>query len=77
MKTVWDYVFAFNNINSGLEKLFSDFNGIREFSKRTGAIDTALLAQFERKNKAVLLSGMADAELIDMIDKLSYSLIKE
>ena len=27
-------VFAFNNTTDGLRKLFSDFNGIREFSKR-------------------------------------------
>lgn len=32
-------VFAFNNINRGLEKLFADFNGIREFSKRENAIN--------------------------------------
>ena len=32
-------VFAFNNTNNGLSKLFSDFNGIREFSKREGAIN--------------------------------------
>ena len=31
-------VFAFNNVNDGLRKLFSDFNGIREFSKRESAI---------------------------------------
>lgn len=29
-----EYVFAFDNLNSGLDKLFSDFNGIREFYKR-------------------------------------------
>jgi hypothetical protein len=163
-------VFAFNNINSGLEKLFSDFNGIRELSKKDSAlnslceqyvfeihhfpnilkasdleighsiakisilevllsyselhnnttkeiqkeilknllfgykekckyhgyfqgsgfttnlfarahiiikIDTTLFTLFERKNKAVLFSGMADADLIDTIDKMSYTLIKE
>jgi hypothetical protein len=26
-----EYVFAFDNLNSGFDKLFSDFNGIREF----------------------------------------------
>jgi len=31
-------VFAFNNINDGLKKLFTDFNGIREFAKREDAI---------------------------------------
>jgi hypothetical protein len=163
-------VFAFNNINEGLRKLFSDFNGIREFSKRESAInnlreqylseirsfpknlnkdsdldigysvlrisileillsysefhnssskenqkkilenlllgyqekvkypeyfqgigfitnlftrahiivkiDTSLLENFEGKNSSVLFSGMADADLINKIDKLSYNLIK-
>jgi len=31
--------FAFNDINDGVEKLFTDFNGIREFSKREGALN--------------------------------------
>jgi hypothetical protein len=35
-------VFAFNNINRGLEKLFSDFNGIKEFSKRDRALNSLL-----------------------------------
>ena len=35
-------VFAFNNINSGLRKLFSDFNGIRELSKRESAINNLI-----------------------------------
>jgi hypothetical protein len=163
-------VLAFNNINSGLKKLFSDFNGIRELSKRTDAIDnlreqyiseiqhfpnilkasnleighsttkislleillsysefhgnttketqkevlknllsgyrekcrypeyfqgsgftsnlfarahviikidTSLSAQFEEKNKAVLFSGMANAEQIDIIDQLSHTLINK
>ena len=30
-------IFAFNNINAGLDKLFSDFNGIRELNKRDDA----------------------------------------
>ena len=33
-------VFAFNNINDGLNKLFSDFNGIRELSKRENATNS-------------------------------------
>jgi len=163
-------VFAFNDINSGLGKLFSDFNGIREFSNREDAInglceqylseirnfpeilnkgysldvgysiirismlevllsyadfhnntskenqkkvlenlllgyrekikypeyfqgsgfatnlfaraniiikiDTVLSEKFETGNKTVLFSGMANADLIDTIDKLSYTLIK-
>jgi hypothetical protein len=163
-------VFAFNDINAGMRKLFSDFNGIREFSKRENAvdslreqylaeirsfpeqlnkgsnlsigysvarisileillsypdfqdgaskenhkkvleslllgygekikypeyfkgsgfttnlfarahviikIDTTLSEKFEGKNKIVLFSGMADAELINVIDSLSYNLIK-
>jgi len=32
-------VFAFNNINDGVKKLFSDFNGIREFSERENSIN--------------------------------------
>ena len=32
-------VFAFENINTGLNILFADFNGIREFAKRKGAIN--------------------------------------
>jgi hypothetical protein len=163
-------VFAFNNRTRGLEKLFSDFNGIRELSKRIDAInhlseqymseiqhfpsildasnieighaivrismlevllsysefhgntaketqkevlknllfgykekckypehfqgigftsnlfarahiiikiDPSLSAQFEEKNKAVLFSGMADAEQIDRIDQLSHTLINK
>jgi hypothetical protein len=33
-------VFAFNNISNGLNKLFIDFNGIREFAKRETAISS-------------------------------------
>jgi hypothetical protein len=163
-------VFAFENINAGLNKLFSDFNGIREFAKRKDAInclkekylaefrifpniletgllldrggsimlismleyilsysgfyihssieeqkrvletllfgykeklkyseyfkgigfttnlfarahiiikmDTTLTEKFEGRNKMVLFSGMANAELINTIDSLSYHLIK-
>jgi hypothetical protein len=163
-------VFAFNNLNDGLKKLFSDFNGIREFSKNENAInrlqeqylseirnfteklnkgsdleigysiinisilevllsysdfhigtskesqkkilenllfgyrekikyaeyfqgigftsnlfarahlilkiDTASSEKFKEENNSVLFSGMADAELIDTIDSLSYNLIK-
>ncbi|MDR0603212.1 MAG: hypothetical protein LBG80_02775 [Bacteroidales bacterium] len=165
-------VFAFANKNDGLKKLFADFNGIREFSKREGAIDklreaylaelsifpckldtcsileeigysilhismlemlisysdfytnsttkdkkkevlesllygylekikypnyfrrigltsnlyarvhiilkidASLSDKFEEKNKSVLSSGMARADLIDTIDRLSYELIK-
>jgi hypothetical protein len=35
-------VFAFNNINAGLDKLFSDFNGIRELSQRKDALEILL-----------------------------------
>jgi hypothetical protein len=164
-------LFAFGNINDGLKKLFADFNGIREFSKReeslnklreaylaelsifpskldTGSqleiggailhismlemllsysdfytnsitkdkkkevlksllygytekikypdyfqgigfvtnlyarshiilkINATLSGKFEEKNNSVLLSGMARADLIDTIDRLSYELIK-
>jgi hypothetical protein len=163
-------VFAFENINAGLNKLFTDFNGIRAFAKRKDAInclkekylaefrifpniletgslldrggsimlismledllsysnfyinssieeqkkvletllfgykeklkypeyfkgigfttnlfarahiiikmDTTLSEKFEGKNKMVLYSGMANAELINTIDSLSYHLIK-
>ena len=163
-------VFAFNNINYGLKKLFSDFNGIREFSKRDSAINslreqylseiysfpeylnrgsnldigysvarisilevllsysdfhsitskenqkkilenllfgyrekikypeyfqgngfatnlfarahiiikinTALSEKLEKENESVLFSGMADTDLINMIDSLSYNIIK-
>jgi len=164
-------VFAFNNTNDGLEKLFSDFNGIRVFSKRENAIDNlreqylseiqsfseklgrdselkigysiinisilevllsysdfhsniskenqkkiletllfgykekikypeyfqgfgfstnlfarahiiikidgALSEKFRKENNFVLFSGMADADLINIIDELSYNLIKK
>ena len=163
-------VFAFSSINDGIQKLFSDFNGIRELFKRENAInslgeqylseirsfpknlnkganldigysvarisiletllsyldfhssaskenqkkvlenllfgyrekikypeyfqgngfatnlfarahiitktDTALLEKFEKENKVILFSGMADADLINTIDSLSYNLIK-
>jgi hypothetical protein len=39
-------VFAFNNINSGLDKLFDDFNGIREFAQREDALEI-LWRQYE------------------------------
>ena len=32
-------VFAFNDINDGMKKLFDDFNGIREFSQRKDALN--------------------------------------
>jgi len=105
-------VFAFNEINDGLRKLFSDFHsntskenqkkilenllfGYREkikypeyfqgngFATNLFArahiiikIDTALSEKFEKENKAVLFSGMANADTINLIDSLSYNLIK-
>ena len=164
-------VFAFDNINIGLEKFFNDFNGIRELAKREDAvnalseqylskirnfsemlktspdfniwyynvecisilelivtysnfhtnaskedqkkllgslwigynekiknsehfsgqgfttnlfarahviikIDTVLSEKFEGRNKVVLFSGMANADLINTIDSLSYNLAK-
>lgn len=163
-------IFAFENINRGLDKLFNEFNGIREFAKRKDAlnclkeeylaefrifqnvlntgslldrggsillismledllsysdfytnssieeqkniletllfgykeklkypeyfkrlgfttnlfarahliikIDPTFAEKFERENSAVLFSGMADANLINTIDSLSYQLIK-
>jgi hypothetical protein len=164
-------IFAFNNISDGVKKLFSDFNGIREFFTKEDAlselnekylteiqdfsnillkktsnleigysiiristleillscsefnnntskniqkeilknllfvykekckypeyfqgngfstnlfarahiiikIDSALSEEFSGKNKSVLLSGMANAEIINKIDSLSNDLIK-
>ncbi|MDR1156522.1 MAG: exo-alpha-sialidase [Bacteroidales bacterium] len=42
---LWDYpVKPGNNLNSGLDKLFSDFNGIREFYKKREPVDGIRIA---------------------------------
>jgi hypothetical protein len=46
-----EYVFAFDNLNSGLDKLFSDFNGIREFYKKRD-VSTNLLNRYVQKTQA-------------------------
>ena len=74
-------VFAFENINRGLNKLFNDFNGIREFSKRKDAINCLkekYLAEFRIfpniLNSGSLLDGGNSILLISMLeDLLSYS----
>ena len=40
-------------------------------------IDTALSEKFKDENSSVLFSGMADADLINTIDRLSCNLIKQ
>ena len=56
-------VFAFNNTNEGLDKLFSDFNGIREFYKREDAFEK-LLGHYKTKmnNLSLLKSNDTDME---------------
>jgi hypothetical protein len=41
-------VFAFENLNHGLDKLFDDFNGIRELYKRTD-VSSCLIKRYVRK----------------------------
>jgi hypothetical protein len=74
-------VFAFENLNYGLKKLFTDFNGIREFAKRKDAI-TCLkekyFAEFQNfpiiLETGVLLDRGTSILLISMLEVLlSYS----
>jgi hypothetical protein len=74
-------LFAFNNVNDGLKKLFADFNGIREFSKREEAINSlreeylAGLSIFQSKLDTGLKLEIGGAILhISMLEMLlSYS----
>jgi len=55
--------YAFNNINNGLDKLFSDFNGIRELYKRRD-VSSSLLKRYNEKiqNFFFLDSDASDLE---------------
>ena len=57
-------VFTFNFIAPGLDKLFADFNGIREFSQREDALQ-ALLSQYE-----------SDYQHISMLDSDTSAAVK-
>jgi hypothetical protein len=74
-------VFAFNNKNDGLKKLFVDFNGIREFSKRKEAISKlreeylAELSMFQSKldtgSELEIGGSILHISMLEML--LSYS----
>jgi len=50
-------VFAFNQLTGGLDKLFNDFNGIRELFKREG-VENELLKRYQTKiQNLTLLDG--------------------
>lgn len=73
-------VFAFNNINDGLRKLFSDFNGIREFSKRENAANSLAeqyLSEIRRfpknSNGSNLVIGYSVMRISILEALLSYS----
>ena len=71
---IWD-MYAFNNLNEGLEKLFNDFNGIRELFKRTD-VSKELLTRYV-KNLSILegkKDGSLNGELIISISTLEVLL---
>lgn len=56
-------IFAFDNLNNGLDKLFSDFNGVRELSKRKDVFER-LLERYKYKiqNLSFLEGEVSDVE---------------
>jgi hypothetical protein len=74
-------VFAFENLNNGLKKLFTDFNGVREFAKRKDALNCLqekYLAEFlvfpDILRTGVLLDRGYSILLISILETLlSYS----
>jgi hypothetical protein len=52
-------VFAFNNLNNGLDKLFDDFNGIRELYKRTDTSDGLIKRYAQKVENLSFLDGEA------------------
>lgn len=48
------YIFAFDNLNNGLNKLFSDFNGIREFYRKRD-VSNSLLNRYSQQIQAFSL----------------------
>ena len=52
-------VFAFNSLNDGLDKLFSDFNGIRELNKRDDASNILINRYNEKVQSFSFLDGTA------------------
>jgi len=54
-------VFAFDNLNIGLDKLFSDFNGIRELNARTGATEE-LLKQYDVKIESMIFLDVTNPD---------------
>ena len=54
-------VFAFNSLNDGLDKLFSDFNGIRELNKRDDA--SILINRYNEKLQSFSFLDGTDPEI--------------
>jgi hypothetical protein len=77
-KAIWDYpvkpdiclrypliadVFAFENLNEGLDKLFSDFNGIRTLYKRADIVNNLSKRYLQKIQNFSLLEGkISDVE---------------
>lgn len=71
-------VFAFNNTDEGLDKLFSDFNGIRELYKRKDASDNLIKRYIQKVNSFSLLnedySELEKGDFIVSVDMLELIL---
>ncbi len=50
-------MYAFNNMEEGIDKLFSDFNGIRELAQRQDAINKFIEEYKKQINNVAALSG--------------------
>ncbi len=71
-------VFAFNNTDEGLDKLFSDFNGIRELYKRKDASNNLIKRYIQKVNSFSLLdenrSELEKGDFIVAVDMLELIL---
>ena len=71
-------VFAFNNTDEGLDKLFSDFNGIRALYKRKDASDNLIKRYIQKIHSFSLLnenrSELEKGDFIVAVDMLELIL---
>lgn len=70
-KIVLDYpliydIYAFNDVNDGIEKLMDDFNGIRELFKRSGTLKL-FIDEYVRKSEKII--PVLDSRVYNIVSK--------
>jgi hypothetical protein len=72
---LWNF-YAFENTNAGLDKLFSDFNGIRELFKRKDAASNLSRRYMEKIQTFPILMNSSNSDLEKGLFNISVSVLE-